>query len=66
LFEERKVLALSLNPLIFASETSAELPAKLVVVMEQRMKLIEQKSAYLQDQTNQVISSDCVPSSMLS
>ncbi|KAK3137565.1 hypothetical protein QOZ80_5BG0454050 [Eleusine coracana subsp. coracana] len=35
------------------AENSAELPANLVAIMEQRMKLIEQKSAYLQDQVNQ-------------
>jgi peptide chain release factor 1 len=30
-----------------------QLPANLVGVMEQRMKLIEQRSAYLQEQINQ-------------
>jgi len=35
---------------------SQQLPANLVAIMEQRMKLIEQRSAYLQEQINQVIS----------
>jgi hypothetical protein len=42
--------------LLFASEMSQQLPANLVGIMEQRMKLIEQRSAYLQEQINQVIS----------
>ncbi|RLM98268.1 hypothetical protein C2845_PM06G07810 [Panicum miliaceum] len=36
-----------------ASEISQQLPANLVAMMEQRMKLIEQRSAYLQEQINQ-------------
>ena len=35
---------------------SQQLPTNLVEIMEQRMKLIEQRSAYLQEQINQVIS----------
>jgi peptide chain release factor 1 len=35
---------------------SQQLPANLMGIMEQRMKLIEQKTAYLQEQINQVIS----------
>ncbi|KAM3400628.1 hypothetical protein ACQJBY_005463 [Aegilops geniculata] len=35
------------------ADTSHQLPANLVQIMEQRMKLIEQKSAYLQEQINQ-------------
>lgn len=40
---------------LFASDMNQQLPANLVGVMEQRMKLIEQRSAYLQEQINQVI-----------
>jgi len=32
---------------------SQQLSANLVAIMEQRMKLIEQRSAYLQEQINQ-------------
>ncbi|XP_073364607.1 peptide chain release factor 1, mitochondrial isoform X1 [Aegilops tauschii subsp. strangulata] len=35
------------------ADMSHQLPANLVQIMEQRMKLIEQKSAYLQEQINQ-------------
>ncbi|KAI4965332.1 hypothetical protein ZWY2020_054785 [Hordeum vulgare] len=35
------------------ADMSQQLPANLVQIMEQRMKLIEQKSAYLQEQINQ-------------
>ncbi|PAN17131.1 hypothetical protein PAHAL_3G109700 [Panicum hallii] len=35
------------------AEMSQQLPANLVAMMEQRMKLIEQRSAYLQEQINQ-------------
>ncbi|CAD6334694.1 unnamed protein product [Miscanthus lutarioriparius] len=35
------------------AEMSQQLPANLVGIMEQRMKLIEQRSAYLQEQINQ-------------
>ncbi|PWZ44449.1 Peptide chain release factor 1 [Zea mays] len=35
------------------AEMSQQLPANLVEIMEQRMKLIEQRSAYLQEQINQ-------------
>ncbi|AQK41984.1 Peptide chain release factor 1 [Zea mays] len=37
------------------AEMSQQLPANLVEIMEQRMKLIEQRSAYLQEQINQEI-----------
>uniref|UniRef100_R7WEH8 Prokaryotic-type class I peptide chain release factors domain-containing protein n=1 Tax=Aegilops tauschii TaxID=37682 RepID=R7WEH8_AEGTA len=46
----RALILLSPN---FASDMSHQLPANLVQIMEQRMKLIEQKSAYLQEQINQ-------------
>ncbi|RLN30315.1 uncharacterized protein C2845_PM05G11740 [Panicum miliaceum] len=35
------------------AEMSQQLPANLVAIIEQRMKLIEQRSAYLQEQINQ-------------
>lgn len=49
------IQALLLFP-YFASGMSQQLPANLVETMDQRMKLIEQRSAYLQEQINQVIS----------
>uniref|UniRef100_A0A0E0PK12 Prokaryotic-type class I peptide chain release factors domain-containing protein n=2 Tax=Oryza TaxID=4527 RepID=A0A0E0PK12_ORYRU len=44
------------SPRLYSTnEMNQQLPANLVGVMEQRMKLIEQRSAYLQEQINQVI-----------
>uniref|UniRef100_A0A0D9ZWM0 Prokaryotic-type class I peptide chain release factors domain-containing protein n=2 Tax=Oryza TaxID=4527 RepID=A0A0D9ZWM0_9ORYZ len=42
------------SPRLYSTnEMNQQLPANLVGVMEQRMKLIEQRSAYLQEQINQ-------------
>jgi len=56
--EQNALEILFQSPCFFASEMSQQLPANLVGIMEQRMKLIEQRNAYLQlqEQINQIIS----------
>ncbi|KAL5229693.1 hypothetical protein ABZP36_028469 [Zizania latifolia] len=41
------------HPRLYSTAEMSQLPANLVGAMEQRMKLIEQRSAYLQEQINQ-------------
>jgi hypothetical protein len=54
--EQNALEILFQSPCFLASEMSQQLPANVVGIMEQRMKLIEQRSAYLLEQINQVIS----------
>jgi hypothetical protein len=47
----------AINPFpVLLPDTSQQLPSNLLQIMEQSMKLIEQRIAFLQDQINQVIS----------
>jgi hypothetical protein len=53
----RYFIQATINPFpALLPDTSQQLPSNLVQIMEQRMKLIEQRSAFLQEQINQVIS----------